>query len=306
MRRVMILVLGMVVVACGGGSATATGGTGAGATAEAGATGDPGAEEPTQEQPSVEAGGASGFDGSPSGARVRIFNAYTDPVGTGLALDLYPVAFTTEPTTPLLTVPYGELSPVFDPLKLDDAGNSFLTAYVSGEFGNGNSVMAVTNTLMGTEVITYLVARGSGEMGNGRAGSVSQGFYDPSAGNSLQPPPSAGKGRVTLSAAGLDETMAEDPSWNVSFGDGCALGPQDSEYSLQLVSPGTSGAEFELDPGTYTMSLHPYVDGELPTCKNASAFDVKVDVEAGKDAVVFLYATTPDKLQAAVIPLSAP
>jgi hypothetical protein len=93
----------------------------------------------------------------------------------------------------------------------------------------------------------------------------------------------------------------------VSFGDGCTLGPDDTQYASQLMSPGASGAVYELKPGTYTMSLHTYVSGgEIPTCTDKSVFDVQVPVEDGKVVQVFLWATTPDALQAAVIPLSVP
>jgi hypothetical protein len=303
MRRMVLLAFALILAACGGGSAASSrpSSTDTGAVPEV--TADPGAVDPGTAAP----GGNPGFGGQPSGARVRVFNAYTDPVGTAQGLDLYPVSFITEATKPLLSVPYGTLSPVFDPLKFDDAGNSFLTAYVSGESGNGNEVMGVTNTLTGTEAILYLVARGSGQMGNGRAGAISEAVYDPSAGGSSRTPPPAGKGRVLISATGLDQTITDDVSWSVSFGDGCTLGPDDTEYASQLVGPGTSGSTYELKPGTYTLSLHTYVSGgEIPTCKDKPVFDVQVPVEDGKVVQVFLWATTPGTLQAAVIPLSVP
>jgi hypothetical protein len=303
MRRMVLLVLAASLAACGGGSAATSGPASTSAGAVPTATADPGSVAPVTAAP----GGNGSLGGQPSGAKVRIFNAYMDPVGTGVALDLYPVPYITEATTPLLSVPYGKLSPVFDPLKSDDAGNSFTTAYVTGEFGNGNEVMGVTNTLKGTEVILYLVARGTGTMGNGRAGSISEAVYDPTAGGSSRTPPPAGKGRVLISATGLDQTMSKDDSWSVSFGDGCTLGPDDTQYASQLVSPGTSGSVYELKPATYTMSLHTYVSGgEIPTCKDKPVFKVQVPVEDGKVVQVFLWATKPDALQAAVIPLSVP
>jgi hypothetical protein len=123
----------------------------------------------------------------------------------------------------------------------------------------------------------------------------------------MRTPPPAGKGRVLISATGLDQVITDDPSWSVSFGDGCTLGPDDTDYASQLMGPGASGSVYELKPGTYTMSLHPYpTDGSIPDCKNASVFDVQVPVEDGKVVQVFLWATTPDALQAAVIPLSVP
>jgi len=298
MRRMVLLVIAMTLAACGGGSTATSGPASAATAAVPDATVDPGTAAP---------GGNSGFDGQPSGTKVRVFNAYMDPVGTGLGLDLYPLPFTTEARKPLLSVPYGTLSPVFDPLKSDDAGNSFLTGYVSGEFGNGNEVMSADNTLKGTEVILYLVSRGTGQMGNGRAGAQSETIYDPTAGGSSRTPPPAGKGRVLISASGLDQTITKDVTWSVSFGDGCTLGPDDTQYASQLVSPGTTGSVYELKPGTYTMSLHTYVSGgEIPTCKDKSVFEVKVPVEDGKVVQVFLWATKPDALQAAVIPLSVP
>ena len=303
MRRTLLLVIALTLAACGGGSTAPSGPASTDTGVDPAATVDPGATDPGSAAP----GGNSGFGGQPSGAKVRVFNAYADPVGTGVGLDLYPVPYIDEATTPLLSVPYGELSPVFDPLKSDDAGNSWLTAYASGEFGNGNEVMGVTNTLTGTEVITYLVARGTGEMGNGRAGSISEGVYDPTAGGSSRTPPPAGKGRVLISATGLDQVITDDVSWSVSFGDGCTLGPDDTDYASQIMTPGASGAVYELKPGTYTMSLHTYVSGgEIPTCTDKSVFDVQVPVEDGKVVQVFLWATTPDALQAAVIPLSVP
>jgi hypothetical protein len=304
MRKALLLALAVSLAACGGGSAATSGPASAGVSTAPNSTADAVA---TDAPSSAASAGTSGFDGQPSGAKVRVFNAYMDPVGTGVGLDLFPVAYTTEATKPLLSVPYGTLSPVFDPLKSDDAGDSSLSGYVSGEFGNGNNVLDVSNTLKGTEVILYLVARGSGQMGNGRAGAASESVYDPTAGGSSRTPPPAGKGRVLISATGLEQTIKTDVSWNVSFGDGCTLGPDDTDYASQLVSPGTTGAIYELKPGTYTMSLHTYVSGgEIPTCKDKSVFDVKVPVEDGKVVQVFLWATKPDALQAAVIPLSVP
>lgn len=303
MRRMVLLAIVMTLAACGGGSTAATSPASTDGGAVPAESADPGVVDPGTAAP----GGDGSFGGQASGTKVRLFNAYSDPVGTGVALDLYPTPYITEASKPLLSVPSGTLSPVFDPLKSDDAGNSFLTAYVSGEFGNGNEVMGVTNTLKGTEVITYLVARGSGTMGNGRAGAISQAVYDPTAGGSSQTPPPAGKGRVLIDAPGLDEIITDDVSWSVSFGDGCTLGPTDTEYASQLVSPGTSGTLYELKPGTYTMSLHTYVSGgEIPTCKDKPVFEVQVPVEDGKVVQVFLWALTPDALQAAVIPLSVP
>jgi hypothetical protein len=303
MRRMSLVAIALMLAACGGGSTATVSPATTGAGAAPSATADPGAVDPGTAAPA----GSSGFGGQPSGAKVRVFNAYTDPVGTGVGLDLYPVPYITEATPPLLSVPYGTLSPAFGPLKSDDAGNSFLTGYVSGEFGNGNEVMGVTNTLKGTEVILYLVARGTGTMGNGRAGAISESVYDPTAGGSSRTPPPAGKGRVLISATGLDQTISKDVSWSVSFGDGCTLGPDDTQYASQLVSPGTSGSLYELKPGTYTMSLHTYKSGgEIPTCTDKPVFEVKVPVEDGKVVQVFLWATKPDALQAAVIPLSVP
>jgi hypothetical protein len=303
MRRMSLVAIALTLAACSGGSA-ATGSpapnqTGSTPPATAGASAaDPGTAAP---------GGASGFDGKPSGTKVRVFNAYMDPVGTGVGLDLYPVPYITEATKPLLSVPFGTLSPVFDPLKSDDAGNSFLVGYATGEFGNGNEVMSLSNTLKGNEVILYLVARGTGQMGNGRAGALSETIYDPTAGGSSSTPPPAGKGRVLISASGLDQTFSKDLAWSVSFGDGCTLGPDDTQYASQLVSPGTSGSVYELKPSTYTMSLHTYTSGgDIPTCKDKPVFEVQVPVVDGKVVEVFLWATKKDALQAAVIPLSVP
>ncbi len=299
MRRIMALLLvGLLLVACGGG----------GDGAEDPEV-DPGSsEDPGVTLPPDDGGGSGGSDGIPSGAKLRLFNAYADPDGTPVTLDLYPEPWVDTGVAPLLSVDYGTLSPVFDPTVADEAGNMFLSAYASGETGNGNSVMSIGETLDGTEVITYVVARGTGEMSNGRAGSISQAFFDPTIEGTDGETPAPGKGRVVISAVGLDNVLDGERSWFASFGSGCALGVNDTEWAGQLVSPGTSGASYDLDPGSYTLSLHPYdTEPVPPTCAGTpdeGGFDVPV--EPGKVTLVFLYAATPDELKAVAIPLSVP
>ncbi|MEO5965467.1 MAG: hypothetical protein ABIR11_08380 [Candidatus Limnocylindrales bacterium] len=296
----MLLVLGIVLAACGGGSSTPGG---------QGPDGQPAPTDvPADATATSDAGQGATGGGKASGAKVRIFNAYTDPVGTLDALDVYALPYASEGDKPLLSVGYGELSPVFDPTVADDAGNMFLSGYVAGETGNGNEVMSVTETLKGTEVITYFVARGNGEMGNGRAGAITLPAFDPTAAGSVGATPGAGKGRVEIDAVGLDNVWTTEPDWFAGFGDGCALSPGDTEHPGAATAPGTSGATYDLDPGTYPLSL--YLDtasGEFPTCTGKADFvGPQVTVEAGKKVVVLLYASTPDELKAVAVPLSVP
>lgn len=301
MRRSMLLVLGITLAACGGGGSSAPVGASPGDQAAA-------TDAPADTTAPDDGGQGATAGGKPSGAKVRIFNAYTDPVGTKNALDVYPLPFASDGDKPMLTVGYGELSPVFDPTVSDDAGNMFLSAYVAGETGNGNEVMSVTETLKGTEVITYFVARGSGEMGNGRAGSITFPAFDSSAAGSTSASPAAGKGRVEIDAIGLDNVFTTDPSWFAGFGDGCALSPDNSDQPSAATAPGETGATYDLEPGTYALSLYAYTgEGDFPTCTGKADFEgPQVTVEAGKKVVVLLYASTPGELKAVAVPLSVP
>ena len=300
MRRMgLALALGLLVAACGGsgGGATPDGGDGTGT--EPGVTASP------------DGGGGGEDTGSgriPSGAKLRIFNAYADPDGAPVALDVHAAPWVLEGAKPLLSVDYGTLSPVFDPTVGDEAGNMFLSGYAKGETGNGNEVFSDTETLKGGEVITYVIARGTSTMGNGRNGAIFQTLFDPTVAGTDGATPAPGKGRVVVTAAGLDTVLSGDTSWYASFGKGCTLGINDDEMGRSLVSPGTSGAAYDLDPGTYTFSLHPYdSSAATPECAGTPDFTgLEVPVESGRVSLVFLYAAKPDGLTGVAIPLSAP
>lgn len=297
MRGALLAILvGLLVVGC---TASAPGGAATDDGTGPGIGESPGAVDPG-------GGSGTGSAGLPSGAQVQIFNAYSDPVGTPVALDVYAAPWVLEGETPLLTVEYGTLSPPFDPTVVDEAGNMFLSMYAEGESGNGNSVFSGTQTLSGTEVITYLVGRGTGVMANGRAGSISESWFDPNGGGAEGQAPAPGKGRVGISTVGLDTTLADsDVSWFPSFGSGCARSVLDTdEFSMALIAPG-SGATYELDPGTYTLTLHDFAaDAD---CSGPSVLgDIEVVVEADRASVVYLYAPTPDDLRSVVVPLSVP
>lgn len=251
-------------------------------------------------------GSTSGSSGSapgsrPSGALVRVFNAYAPLNGEPGPVDLYSRPFALEGATPKLTVPYGTMSELFDPTVSDEAGDMFLSIYWAGTTGNGSELISKTETLKGGEVITFFLTTGPSTQSGGRRFGASQTFFhqpkeDPFAAAGVP----TTKGLLMVDTVGLEEVLAEPSTYRMFFGigTGCYKAVKDTESSMQSVGPGT-GATFAFDPGRYSGTV--YND---PNCAaNPIVQNVPFEIAAGGRSMLFVYAPKENDFRAAVVPL---
>lgn len=238
--------------------------------------------------------------GNPSGALVRVFNAYA-PLNEEAPgpVDLYPDPIALEGATPKLSVPYGTMSELFDPTVKGDNGDMFLSMYWPGTSGTGNALMSKTETLKGGEVITYFLAPGGSPQESGRRfGTIQAHFHQPSEGFTTPSIPE-GKGLLNVSTIGLEQVL--DPETHnlfFSIGAGCAKAIGDSEFTTSGVGPG-SGATYALDPGSYTGTV--YNDSDCVA--NPVVENVAFTVNAGERNVFFVYGPAENDIRTVVVAL---
>jgi hypothetical protein len=240
----------------------------------------------------------------PSGAKVRVANLFNPITGDPGPIDVYADAWADSGSKPLISVPYGEVSPAFDPTVADDAGDMFLSFYQSGVTGNGNELISQTETLKGGEDIVFYLATGSLQ-DSGRYGGALGTAFAVSTVDFGGPTLAPGKALLTVSAVGLDKILKNPDalSWIASFGQGCAPGIDGDPNNIAIIDPGTTGAEYALDPGQATVSFHPYdtTSGNVPGCTNASDLNVPLQATAGAKLLLILYAPKDGELKALVI-----
>jgi hypothetical protein len=243
----------------------------------------------------------------PSGAKVRVANLYNPITSDPGPIDIYAAPWVDAGAKPLLSVPYGQVSPAFDPTVSDDAGDMFLSIYASGVTGNGNELMSQTETLKGGENIVFYL--GTGDLqDSGKYGGALGTEFGVSSGDVGNPTMAPGTALLTISAIGLDKIVKnpDTTSWIVSLGHGCAPGINGDANDISIIDPGTTGADYPLVAGQTTISFHPYdkSSGNLPDCTNASVLDAQVQATAGQKLVLVLYAPKDGQLKALVIPVT--
>ena len=239
--------------------------------------------------------------GNPSGALVRVFNAYTPLDGPPGPIALFPDAYAMDDAKPMLSVPYGTMSELFDPTVKGDSGDMFLSAYWAGTTGNGKNLINQTETLKGGEVITYFIATGQVPQDSGRRfGSIHSYFHDPKPGGlSVEVP--AGKGLITVDSIGLEQVLADPGTYGLYFGiggPGCAKAIGDTEFTTTGVGPGSAG-NFALDPGSYTGTVY----NDATCAANPIVENVPFEIEEGGRTVLFVYAPTDKDFRHIVVPL---
>ena len=301
MRRTMSLISTCILVAgcSSGGSAP---------SAAAVSTDTPGgsASSAPAVVPAASAGMPEGH--RPSGAKVRIVNAYAPLNGDPGPLDIYAAPWAAEGDTPLLSVPYGTVSAYFDPTVFDDAGDMSLSAYWAGTQGNGSELISQDETLKGGEVITFIITTGSNSQDSGRRFGGIQPFFQKASGGTFgQATPAPGKALLIVDTNGVENVIAKPDSatWFFSAGKGCTKGINDDANSLTGAGPG-SGGTYQLDPGAYTGSLHAYAkdDATFPTCDNPPLLkDLAITAVAGQTAILLVYAPKDGDLRTLFIPL---
>jgi hypothetical protein len=244
----------------------------------------------------------------PSGAKVRIVNAYAPLDGDPGPIDIYAAPWAGDGDTPLLSVPYGTVSAYFDPTVSDDAGDMFLSMYWAGTKGNGNELISQTETLKGGEVITFIVATGDSTQDSGRRFGSIQAFYQTANGETFgQSTPAPGKALLFVDTNGTENvlTAPDSTAWYFSAGTGCTKAINDDTNTLSGVGPG-GGSTYQLDPGSYTGSIHAYAsdDTTIPTCDNpALVGNLAIKAVADQTAILLVYAPKDGDLRTLFIPL---
>lgn len=231
----------------------------------------------------------------PSGALVRVVNAYDPLDGPPGSIELYPNAFSLPGHKPLVSVAYGTASVFFDP-TVGEGGHMALSMYQSGETGNGNSVIATTQTLSGGEVITYLLAAASTSHPSGRRnGTLRTILHDRN-----MPPTIAGQGQIVVDAIGMENISPNTTSDRLSLRlkDQCMRATNDSPSSRTPLFPGTQIA-YDIAPGQYDATLFRGDD-----CIGSTLVQVpSVQIEMGKRTLLFLYATADAAYRGLSLPL---
>lgn len=292
MRRLLSLVaVGALVAACGGPAANSgqTGGT------ETAGPGSP-----------TDAGGNGGSRGRPSGAKVRIVNVYNGG-STAASIDVYAAPWVVDGATPLLNVPYGTASDFFDPTVSDEQGNMFLSFYRHGETGNGTELISKTETLKGTEIITYVLMSDDEKADDGTPKLYLQPLFHVHTVDLFGATPRPGNGVVIVNMHGLQPAVArpaDGESWFLSAGQGCVKAVGDKDYSLTAAGPG-DGSQWEFAPGDYLLSFHPSTADVFPDCSTAALIPpVKVTVVADQTTLFVVYAPSATDIKTMVLPLA--
>jgi hypothetical protein len=284
----MVLV-GVLVAACGG----------------AGGPGQTEGTVPATGNPDASSGpGGGGPGGRPSGAKVRIVNVYNGG-STAASIDVYAAPWVLEGATPLLSVPYGTATEFFDPTVADDAGDMFLSFYRHGETGNGTEVMSQTETLKGGEIITYVLMSDADTRDDGTPVLQLQSLYHAPGGGTFDATPPPGKGVLIANMHGIEPAVAtpDGVSWYLSAGQGCKKSMNDAADTLTAAGPG-DGTEYVFDPGDYSLSLHDSAPGAFPDCSSTPLISgIKATVVADKTMVVVVYAPTATEIKSMVLPL---
>ena len=299
-RRTFVLIAAcLLLVGCSSGGSAPSG--------AASSDGSPGSSD-LAASTGAPAGGGLPAGNRPSGAKVRIVNAYAPLDGDPGPIDVYAAPWASDGDTPLLSVPYGTVSEYFDPTVSDDAGDMFLSMYWAGTKGNGNELVSQTETLKGGEVITFIVATGDSTQDSGRRFGSIQAFFQTASGEAFgQSTPAPGKALLLVDTNGTENvlTAPDSTAWYFSAGTGCTKAINDDTNTLSGVGPG-GGSTYQLDPGSYTGSIHAYAsdDTTIPTCDNpALVGNLAIKAVADQTAILLVYAPKDGDLRTLLIPL---
>ena len=287
-----LAIVAMLAIACGGGAAV---------TNAPGATSDGGGGNATT---APGGGGGGGGGGQPTGAKVRIFNAWTPDGATTGSVDVYADSLVGSDSKPVITVPYGTLTDFFDPGTFDSAGDVTLTFLPAGVKDQAKVLMNQNETLKSGDVLTIYLGTGS-KRDDGTYGSFDQVYFHQvlDGGGANTPPP--GKALLIVTSSGLDGIMTSqaDKTWDVGVGNGCEAGLGNGPGITTTVSPGATGAEYDLQPGSYTVGIYASASDQAGTCTGEPIAQAKLDAKANERAVFILYAPKDGALKSLMIPL---
>ncbi|HEX8026008.1 MAG TPA: hypothetical protein VF484_07380, partial [Candidatus Limnocylindrales bacterium] len=129
----------------------------------------------------------------PSGAKVRVINAYTPVTGDPGPVDVYAAFNPQAGDKPLITVPYGTMTEFFDPTASDDQGDGVLAFFPSGVVGQGKDLITQQETFTTGEVLTVYLTTGD-QKDDGTYGGSTIVFEHHPADTGSMATPDAGKG----------------------------------------------------------------------------------------------------------------
>lgn len=286
-----LAIVAMLAAACGGG--------GPSTTSAAGATDDAGAGLAT-----FNGGGGGGGGNQASGARVRVFNGYSPITSEPGAIEVYGDSFVGDDSKPVMSVPYGTLSGFFDPGVFDAEGDASLTFLPAGQKGQDKALMTQSETLHAGDVLTIYVGTGD-KRDDGTFGVFDQVYFHHPTGNGGADTPPPGSGLLIVTSSGLDGLMtsAANQSWYVSYGNGCESGLGGGDGITVTVSPGQTGATYELPPGHVKVAIYARPSDQAAACTGEPIARAEVDAKAGTIDVLVLYAPKDGQLKAQMIPL---
>ncbi|HJP88764.1 MAG TPA: hypothetical protein VJ850_07025 [Candidatus Limnocylindrales bacterium] len=283
-----------LVAACGGGGGPAQ-------------TGGPGSTDDGGAVPTFNAGGGGGGGGGGnqvSGAKVRVFNAWSPDGGTGGSVDVYGDAFVGADSKALIAVPYGTLTDFFDPGVFDTEGDAMITFLPAGVKDQAKVLMNQSETLKAGDVLTIYLGTGS-KNSDGTTGAFDQVYFHKvvDGGGANTPPP--GKSMLIVTSSGLDAIMTSqaDRTWYVGIGSGCEPGLGSGPGITTTVSPGATGAEYDIAPGSYTVAIYSEPSDQAGTCTGEPIAQAHLDAKANERAVFILYAPKDGQLTSQMIPL---
>lgn len=289
-RSVLVLVAAAGLAACGGGPALP------------GSTAGPG---------STDAGGGDftfppfvGPTNRPSGAQVRVFNAFSPVTSEPTAIDVYGDSFVSDGSKPLVSVPYGTLSAFFDPTVFDEDGNASLSFFPAGLKGTNDDLMTQSLTLKAGQVLTVFITTAKNFDGK-FSGSTHVFDHHPGA-DGLANTPRPGEGLLVVVSTGLDDVLGDPAeSWFVSFGSGCepGIGNEPGGGITTAVSPGQTGATYNITAGQHTVSVHAHAPDAAPTCSTPAIAEAQVEAKTDVTDVLFLYAPKAGDLRSIMVPL---
>ncbi|HYL40252.1 MAG TPA: hypothetical protein VET90_02990 [Candidatus Binatus sp.] len=294
------MVVGLVVLlvaACS--SATTSPSSASLAPIETGAGGTNGPIDTGNGQPTFQA--AQGHQ--PSGAKVRVFNAFSPVTNAPRAVDVYLDPTIDASSKPVATVPYGTLSAFFDPTQVDAAGDTSLTFLPAGLKDASKALITQPEMVKPGDVITILLTTGD-QNPDGSYGGQTNVYFNAAAADSEIATPADGKGLLIVVSSGLDLTLSNPSAqdWYVSFGHGCEAGLGSDPSTIQTVSPGATGTPYQLTPGEVTVTIHGVSTGAPADCSTPPLVSAKLTAKAGVTDLLLLYGSDAG-IRAEMIPL---
>jgi hypothetical protein len=239
----------------------------------------------------------------PSTALVQVMNTYVPGDVPPFAIDVY-AAPRTAASKPLVTVPYGQVSPAFDP-TIDEHGDLSLSFYQQGSDANADEVMRQDESVKGGERFTMLLATSSITSTDPRRGVSLQTFFD--VGNTVDsgnPTPQPGQAILIVDSLGLDAVWGDTTDQNyIKLGDECLPyigGAPGSQVQPAGVGVGTW---FQVKPGSGPLVAYTGALSQSATCSGKPASDpVTATFAAGDMDYLFLWSSDKTSLKSLFVP----